>query len=120
MRRSTALITCIALFWGVLTLAGCSIAGTWRTISVKPEQAQFPVTIVTFDKNGGFTATANYEGRPRTSTGQYKWNGTRLIVLPDNGSKRVYRGRLRTDGDLQLWHEVEGEKTTARLERMEQ
>ena len=96
---------------------GCSLAGTWRTVSVRPEGERFPVASVTFDKHHRFTATSEEEGRPRTSTGEYKWNGLRLILSPGAGREQTYRGRRRLDGSLALTHRRPGMKIKATLEK---
>ncbi len=96
---------------------GCSLAGTWRTVSVRPEGEGFPVASVTFDRQHRFTATSEEEGRPRTLTGEYKWNGLRLILSPVAGREQTYRGRRRLDGSLALTHRRPGTKIEATLEK---
>jgi hypothetical protein len=98
---------------------GCSLSGTWRTVSVVPEGERFPIVSVTFDKQHRFTATSEEDARQRTSTGEYKWNGLRLILSPGHGQEQEqkYRGRRRLDGTLVLTHRVPGIRIKATLER---
>ncbi len=113
--------TLIVLFLPVCALVGtgCSIAGSWKRVAVDPPGVPFPVDHVTFDRDDNYTATWSHEGRARTSTGRYHWNGFKLDVMQEEGLPRSYRGRLRLDGTLVLTYEERGAKVTATLEKVE-
>ncbi len=96
---------------------GCGLTGTWRTISVRPEGERFPIVSVTFGEHRRFTATSEEDGRWRTSTGRYKWNGLRLVLDPGQGSRQTYRGYRRLDRSLVLLHKHGTTKIKAMLER---
>jgi hypothetical protein len=83
-------------------LCGCSLAGTWRTVAVTPGDVRFPISHVTFDDDGRYTATVEYDEGPRTDTGAYQWNGWRLVITPTKGPGRVYRGSRHWGGKLVL------------------
>lgn len=112
---------CVSVLIGVslLLCVGCSISGTWKTVSVEPPDMadKFMFSRVTFGEDGTYTATAKYEGQESTSTGKYEWSGTELDVDPDDGDPREYDGYLRMDGKLVLKHEHEGESMTAILQK---
>lgn len=103
----------------LLLFAGCSIAGTWKTVSVEPQDMadKFMFSSVTFGDDGTYSATAKYEGQESTSTGKYEWSGTELDIDPDNGDAREYDGYLRMDGKLVLKHEHDGKSMTATLQK---
>ena len=110
-------LTRLAVIASAALVSGCGLTGTWRTIAVIPEGDRFPVTSVTFDKHHRFTATSDEDGHQRTSTGEYKWNGLRLILNPSRGCKQTYRCRWRLDRTLVLTHRRAGQKVRATLER---
>lgn len=83
-------------------LTGCSIAGDWKVVEVKPEGTQFPMSSVSFAEDGAYTAKSNYEGKAHTSTGTYEWTGSKLTVKPKEGPTRTYSGQMRMDNKLVL------------------
>jgi hypothetical protein len=100
-----------------LILTGCSITGTWRTVPAGLDDRGFPIVSMTLDEHDSFTATSRHDGHQQTSTGQYRWNGMRLILSPANGREQIFRGRKRLDGTLLLTHTAENRNTRAILER---
>jgi hypothetical protein len=88
-------------------------------VSFTPQEAEdrFPLSMVTFDDEGMYSATRTVEGQAETMTGQYRWNGMKLEVTPKDGTTRTYPGYLRLDGKLVLSHERDDEKMTAVLEK---
>ena len=109
--QHTANIVPVAAVLVIVT--GCSLTGTWKTINIIPPDARFPMNRISFDNDSRFTATAEYEGQTRTSTGTYEWNGRKLLVFPDGGGERTYPGRRRWDRKLLLTHNRNGERITA-------
>ncbi len=116
--RRTFLMLFLPLF--AVAGTGCSIAGSWQRVAVDPPGAPFPIDHVTFDRNDNYTATWSHDGRPRTSTGRYHWNGFKLDVAQEAKMPRSYRARLRLDGKLVLTYEEGGAKVMATLEKAEQ
>ncbi|MHC5111129.1 MAG: hypothetical protein ACYTHJ_14765 [Planctomycetota bacterium] len=88
--------------------SGCGLTGTWHTISVQPEDETFPLTHVTFTSDGRYTATMEFDGERRTSTGAYRWSLGKLTIDPERGEQRVYKGRQLFNGDLLLTHRSAG------------
>ena len=109
--QHTANIVPVAAVLVIVT--GCSLTGTWKTINIIPPDARFPMNRISFDNDSRFTATAEYEGQTRTSTGTYEWNGRKLVVFPDGGDERTYPGRRRWGRKLALIHNRNGERITA-------
>ena len=107
----------VAVFAAAAIVNGCGLTGTWRTVAVRPEAERFPIVSVTFGENGQFTATSEEDGRQRTSTGRYKWNGLRLVLDPSPGSRKTYRGYRRLDRSLVLLHKHDTTKIKATLKR---
>ena len=118
MRRCTVYVLAVL----VLGTSGCSIAGRWEAVTVKPDTAKdkFPLQMVTFDNDGMYSATCTMEGTTETSTGQYTWNGMKLEITPKDGTTRTYTGYQRLDGKLVLSHKDEGGKMTAVLEKQKE
>ena len=107
---------------GCLSLmSGCSItgsiAGTWRTVSVDPPGASFPVDTITFDRNHNYTASWAQAGKPRTTLGQYRWNGSRLEVLRPGNQPQTYKASVGLDGRLTMTYGSGESKIQAKLER---
>ncbi len=113
-----AAVLALVLAACVGAVAGCSIAGSWKRIAVDPPGVPFPVDYVTFDHNDNYTATWTYEGKTRTSTGRYHWNGFSLEVLQTGSQPRKYRARRQLDGKLVLTYEEGAAKATATLQRV--
>ncbi len=114
MVRLGALLTATAL---VVTSTGCSLDGSWETVSVDPPTVPFPLDTITFDANKNYTASWTQDGSPRTGTGQYQWNGSTLDVVQGYTLPRTYRTRKRLDGTLELTYEQGGAKVSAILQR---
>ena len=102
-----------------LTTVGCSLAGSWRTVSLDPPGAPFPVDTITLDRDNNYTATWTWDGARRTTTGRYKWNGSTLEVAPPGSLPRKYGARLRADGKLVMTYMHGDAKLTATLERVD-
>jgi hypothetical protein len=118
MRRCTICVLAVL----VLGASGCSIAGRWEAVSVKPDMAmdKFPLQMVTFDNEGMYSSTCTMEGSTETSTGQYTWNGMKLEITPKDGTTRTYNGYQRLDGKLVLSRKGEDGKMTAVLEKQKE
>lgn len=117
LRRCAVPVVGIVMSLPVALASGCSLAGTWSTVSVTPPNARFDLSYVTFDKRGHYTATARCDGESHTSVGRYRWNGSKLVVVPDGGAERTYRGRLGLSGELTLVHETAVVRIEATLEK---
>jgi hypothetical protein len=77
---------------------------------VTPEESadKFPLSTVTFDDEGTYSATRNVEGQAETMTGEYEWDGFKLKVTGKGGTTRVYPGHWNMfDGKLYLRHDSE-------------
>lgn len=89
-----------------ISLTGCALGGSWRTESIRPEGAPFPVNEITFDPSGKYTATGlftaqgAYDGDRHTTTGGYKLSGAKLTLSPTDGPQLVYNTVRRLDGKL--------------------
>ena len=103
-RRGTLLLGLAVL------IGGCSIAGTWETISVTPEEfaEKFAFQRVTFGDRGTYTGMGMYGKMQINSKGEYDWNGMRLRIEPENGEAREYRGTLWWGDTLVLEHDHQG------------
>ncbi len=110
---------CLALLSTPVLLVGCSITGTWRTVSTEPADATgAPFQMVTFADDGQYSATHQYGQETKTSTGKYQWDGRKLTISTGQDGERVYVGRQDVfTGKLILSHESEGQKITATLEK---
>ena len=99
-------------------LAGCSIEGTWKTVSIEPPQyaEKFTLATVTFDE-GMYTGTVKCQGQEITSTGEYIWNGTSLKIIPTDGDPREYQGCLWWGKKLELNCDYKGEKLTGVMQK---
>lgn len=114
MRRETRAFVCLAC---LASLSGCTIAGTWNTVSVDPPGAGFPVDTITFGRGKNYTMTWEQAGRSRTALGKYRWDGFRLEVLRPGLAPRSYDASLGLDGMLTLTYGTGGSKISATLER---
>jgi len=115
MRQLVLMLVAVAAAAGA---AGCSIAGSWRTVTIDPPGVPFPLEQVTFDREQNYTASWTENEQPRTSTGQYSWNGFSLKVMQEGSLPRKYAARRRLDGRLMLTY-AEGEgRVKATLERV--
>lgn len=81
---------------------GCSISGSWETISVLPKGAPFPIDKVIFDSQNNYTSTWTYEGETHTSTGQFRFEGNKLTLTNPYHKPRIFKAHLRSDGLLEL------------------
>jgi len=100
----------------MLASAGCSLAGTWKRVSVQPDDAPFPFAYITFDDKDQFTATQSVDTASHTDshtvTGTYKWGWRRLILSPTDPQEQeqVFSGYRRLDGKLVLTPAGSGKK----------
>jgi hypothetical protein len=101
----------------IAALTGCSIAGDWKLVEVKPEGTEFPLSSVSFADDGTYTAKSSYEGKVVTSSGTYEWTGSKLTVKPKEGPTRNYSGNMRMDNKLVLKHESDKGETTGVMEK---
>jgi len=117
-RRWIMRCTCstLALF-GTLSASGCSIAGSWQTVSVEPKGFPFPLEAITLNSDNQYTATWQNDGRRRTTTGQYRWNGRSLELARNGFSPRKYRTTRRWDGKLVMHFKQNDATMTAILEK---
>jgi hypothetical protein len=114
--RTIVLLSVVAL------ISGCSIAGTWKTVKTDPadQASACPSEMVTFNDEGGYTATGQHGGEAVTSTGTYEWDGFKLTVKPAEGETRVYPGHYDAfTSQLVLTHKMDDKKTTAWMEKAE-
>ncbi len=84
------------------SVGGCSVAGSWKTDTIDPPGVPFPVDTLTLSPDSQYTASWQEKGRQRTSTGQYRWTGSKLEIIEAGRTARTYRGKLRLDGRLEL------------------
>lgn len=113
----------VALLAVVALVGGCSIAGTWETMKTEPTGMghESPFDRVTFNDDGGYSATGTHGGEIVTNTGTYEWNGMKLVVNSSDGEERVYPGHYDAfKGQLVLHHGEGEEKVTAWMERVEE
>lgn len=89
-------------------LAGCSMAGAWRTTEITPKGAPFPIQELSIDAKGQYTSSGmfdgsgNFDGEAHTATGTYSQGLGTLTLKPTEGTELVYRVRRRLDGKLVL------------------
>lgn len=117
MRRH---VCAIVLLTVVTFLGGCSIAGTWKTVKTEPADSadRCPFQMVTFNDEGGYTATRQQGSQVVTKTGTYQWDGTKLTVKPAEGETRVYPGYYDIfTSRLVLTYKKDNQKTTAWMEK---
>ena len=101
-------------------LAGCSINGSWQLVTMDPPGVPFPLDIVTFDEDHGYTATHTQKGEPITTTGRYQWNGrNRLEIAQEGRQPLTYRAKRRFDGTLVLTFQEGDNKVTATLAKVD-
>ncbi len=107
-------ITCL------MVLSGCSITGHWKTVRIDPADAadSFAFSSVDFDSDGRYSAVVKYDGKSRTTSGKYKWDGFTLKINPRDGDERSYRGELWLGKTLKLHHKDEEHSMTGVLERV--
>ncbi len=98
-----------------LATAGCSIAGSWRTVSTEPPGVTFPINTLTLDGDGNYTATWIVKDETRTDTGFYRWDGFTLDVEQAGSMPRSYGARLRLNGNLLLTHRQGNARAVATL-----
>ncbi len=105
----------------LLTVGGCSIAGTWQVQSIDPPSAreEFPLHRVTFDDEGTYSdqPLPDQEGEP--TVGQYSWNPAffTLHLTPRGSTTRFYRGYIRMDRKFVVTRTGKGPKLRAVLVR---
>ena len=106
-----------------LLIGGCSIAGTWNTVKTEPADTDLrsPFQMVTFNDEGGYTATGQRGSEVINATGTYEWDGAKLTVHPSDGETRVYPGHLNIfTKQLVLTHKRDDTKVTAWFEKVEE
>lgn len=113
-------IRCAMAMFCLTMLCGCSIAGSWKTVRIDPEDKadSFAFSSVDFDTDGKYSAVVKYGGKSRTTSGKYEWNGFNLKIMPRDGDARDYRGEMWWGKTLKLHHKADGESMTGVLERM--
>lgn len=99
-RRSST--RCFLVVLPLILYLGCSVAGTWRVISIEPEGAEFPISRLTLDSRQRFTATGPIDGEVRTRVGTYRSSLGTLRLIPNNGSDESYRASFRWSGTCVL------------------
>ena len=102
---------------GFFLLDGCSLVGSWCTVTIDPDSAPFPITAVTLVDDGTYCVAHASGGRARTSSGTYQWTGLKLTLNPEGGPPQTYPGYLRLDGKLVLKQHSDGRRVTAILEK---
>jgi hypothetical protein len=89
MRPELGLIGCC-----LIVLSGCNAAiyGTWKTVSVSPNEATkaFNLATATFNSDNTFTAVSQYGKEKKTSQGTYFFDGFKLKLKTKDGKERVY------------------------------
>jgi hypothetical protein len=113
----------VAVLAVAVLIGGCSIAGTWNTVKTEPADADVrsPFQMVTFNDEGGYTATGQRGSDVVTNTGTYKWDGMKLTIHPSEGETRVYPGHYNLfTKQLVLTHKSGDVKMKAWMERVEE
>lgn len=114
MPRTASIVTPLL---SIGLLSGCSLAGSWKAVEVRPPDEPFPLAVVTFDRHDNYTATCSHDDRTHTTTGRYEWNGLALRLERTDGTWRTYDALLRLDGRLRVTNRTDDRKITALLER---
>lgn len=86
----------------LLLVVGCNMTGSWRTVSVDPSDAEFPISRLTLNADHRFTATGPIEGETRTRFGTYRMGMASLHLDPVHGEKETYGMSARANGTYQL------------------
>ena len=107
----------VATLGGLVCLTGCSLVGTWCTVKVKPEEAQFPIASVTLVGDETYCVTNTSGDRTGTTSGTYEWTGLKLTLRREDRPAQVFAGYLRIDGKLVLTHQGADGMITAVLEK---
>jgi hypothetical protein len=111
----------VAVLSIAVLISGCSIAGTWNTVKTEPagSEARSPFQMVTFNEDGGYTATGQHGSEVVTNTGKYEWDGFKLTIHPSEGEDRVYPGTYNMfTKQLILTHKTEDTTMKAWMERV--
>ncbi len=86
-------ITISALALLMTGLVGCGgIAGHWTLHET--DQESFPISDVTFNDDGTYTAVSAYGDQKRESEGTYTFADGKLTFTPSSGNERVYDAKL--------------------------
>lgn len=109
--------TALGLLGCSAALGGCSIGGTWQTVSVNPPGAAFPVDSITFDANQNYTVSWKQAGKTRTTLGQYRWNGSSLEVVRSGLQPQTYKTSVGLDGRMTMTYGSGESRIQAKLER---
>ncbi len=107
-------MSCLVIF------SGCSITGHWKTVRIKPIEMtdEFALSSVSFDSDGKYAAVVKYDGKSRTTSGKYEWDGFTLKLNPRDGEDRQYGGEIWWGKTLKLHHKGDEQSMTGVLERM--
>ncbi len=79
---------------------------------------RFDLSHVSFDKQGRYTATVRFDGQARTSVGGYRFNGSKLVIMPDGGTERAYACKRGLSEELTIVHETVVVRVEARLTKV--
>ena len=81
----------------LIGLAGCGgIAGKWTLHEAEDEN--FPISNVTLNEDGTYTALSQYGDVNRESNGTYTFADGKLTFTPESGNTRVYDAVLTNMG----------------------
>jgi len=116
MAKKSAIACFLVVLPCSLPGTGCSLVGTWRTVSVVPEGASFPVEVVTFDESGAYTATLKDNGK-RTVVGRCRAEGLGQVLAVQNDAHPPYRVGHDANGRLILSTGTGGQTVSGILER---
>lgn len=92
-------------------VVGCNMTGSWRTVSVDPPDAEFPISRLTLNADQRFTATGPIQGETRTRFGTYRVGFASLQLETADGARETYGVSGRAGGTYELkWRESLGER----------
>ena len=114
MKHGIAISTLALLMTG---LVGCGgIAGHWTLHET--DQEDFPISDVTFNDDGSYTAVSAYGDQKRESEGTYTFSDGTLTFTPSSGEERAYDAKL-TDfgGKLRVSTQKDDEEIVATMKR---
>lgn len=101
----------MAVVIGAFAAGGCTLVGSWRTMDAMSLDAKpgSGLSAITLAMDGRFTATETRDGAVVTSTGQYRWNGWSLKLMPDGEEARTIPCRADWRGSLLIRGEASGD-----------
>jgi hypothetical protein len=93
---------------------GCSVTGTWNRIESSPNNppGRFILSTVTFAEDGRFTATESDNGRRRTLTGAYRFDGSTLLLEPADQPSHRLPARLDNEQTLVIQYDPDDANAT--------